>query len=56
MFIINEIQELRPSGVRYKLMEDVDRIIPDVIKEFTFNKRNNVDNVIAKRLLPSAKQ
>ena len=46
MFIINELQELRPSGVRYRLMEEVDSIMPDVIKEFTFDKRNNVCTTI----------
>ena len=46
MFIVNEIQELRPSGVRYRLMEDVDKIIPENIKEFTFDKSDNVCVVV----------
>lgn len=46
MFIVNEIQDIKVSGARHKLMVSIDEAAPEFYKEFTLSVENGKRSVI----------
>ena len=40
MFIVNELEELKVSGARHKIMVTIDEMIPELFKEFTLSSND----------------
>lgn len=46
MFIVNELQELKVSGARHRIMVNIDEMVPEFYKEFTLNVENGKKIVV----------